>query len=149
MLAARSEVDANRIGCCGLSGGGLRSVYLGGMDHRIKCAIPVGFMSTWKDFILDKSYTHTWMLYIPGIPNYLDFPEILGLRVPLPTMVLNSNQDQLYTLPEMKRSDQILAEVFRKADAENKYRCNFYEGGHKFDLEMQRDAFDWFDQWLG
>ena len=148
VLASREEVDDEQLGCCGLSGGGLRTVMLGGIDHRIKCAIAVGFMSTWKDFLLHKSFTHTWMLYIPGLPTYLDFPEILGLRVPLPTMVLNSNQDQLFTLSEMHRADSILRDVFEKEHAADRYQCNFYEGEHKFDLEMQGDAFQWFDRWL-
>ncbi len=148
ILSARPDVDKGNIGCCGLSGGGLRSDYLGGLDHRVKCAISVGFMSTWNDFLLNKSYTHTWMTYTPLLPNYLDFPEILGLRVPLPTMVLNNNEDRLYTLPEMKKADTILREVFHKAGAADKYSSKFYSGDHKFDAEMQEDAFDWFDTWL-
>jgi hypothetical protein len=123
-------------------------VYLAGLDERIRCCVCVGFMSTWKDFALNKSYTHTWMTYAPVLPNYLDFPEILGLRAPLPTMVLNDNQDALYTLPEMKEADRILAEVFNKAGASDRYRSIFYEGPHKFDREMQRDAFGWLSKWL-
>lgn len=148
ILAARNDVDASKLGCAGLSGGGLRTVYLAGIDHRIKTCVCVGFMSTWKDFALHKSYTHTWMTYTPLLSNYLEFPEILGLRVPLPTMVLNDNEDSLYTLPEMKAADRVLAEVFKKAGASDRYQCNFYPGPHKFDLPMQKDAFDWFDRWL-
>ena len=148
VLSARKEVDSDRIGCAGLSGGGLRTAYLGGLDPRIKCAVCIGFMSTWNDFLLNKTYTHTWMTYIPILPNYLDFPEIFGLRVPLPTMVQSCNADPLYTLPEMKRADEILQEVFQKAGASERYKGNFYEGGHKFDRAMQQDAFEWFDQWL-
>lgn len=148
VLSAREDVDSNRIGCGGLSGGGLRTAYLGGVDPRVKCAVCVGFMSTWKDFLLHKAYTHTWMTYIPILPQYLDFPEIFGLRAPLPTMALNNNEDGLYTLPEMKRADNMLREVFDKAAADEKYSGKFYPGDHKFDAEMQSDAFDWFDRWL-
>lgn len=148
VLCAREDVDANRVGCGGLSGGGMRTVYLGGMDARIKCAVCVGLMSTWKDFLLHKSYTHTWMTFVPLLPNELDFPEILGLRVPLPTMVLNNIEDGLFTLPEMKAADEILAEVFEKADAADRYKCSFYPGIHKFDSAMQTEAFNWFDKWL-
>ena len=148
ILSNREEVDSDKIGCGGLSGGGLRTVYLGGMDSRIKCAVCVGFMSTWDDFLLNKSYTHTWMIYSPLMPKYLDFPEILGLRVPLPTLVQNNNDDDLYTLPEMKKADSILAEVYNKAGKGENYLAKFYEGEHKFDVNMQADAFDWFDKWL-
>ncbi|KAA9355365.1 hypothetical protein F0P93_10480 [Larkinella humicola] len=148
ILCGRKDVDPQRVGCGGLSGGGLRTVYLAGMDARIKCCVCVGFMTTWDDLTLHKSYTHTWMTYTPLLPRYLDFPEILGLRVPLPTMIQCNNQDELYTFPEMKTADKILGEVFKKAGAADRYAARFYDGGHKFDKDMQTDAFNWFDRWL-
>ncbi len=148
ILSDRKDVDSEHLGCGGLSGGGLRTIFLGGMDHRIKCAISAGALSTWSDFLLNKSYTHTWMTFVPLIPKYLDFPEILGLRAPLPTMTLSNNQDGLFTLPEMKRAAKILQDVFSKAGAKDHYKGGFYEGGHNFDAQMQQDAFNWFDKWL-
>ncbi|MGA1199284.1 MAG: hypothetical protein ACO36I_22545 [Candidatus Latescibacterota bacterium] len=148
VLCARDDVDENNVGCGGLSGGGMRTVFLGGADDRIKCAICVGLMSTWRDFLLNKSFTHTWMTYVPLLPKDLDFPEILGLRAPMPTMVLNDEDDQLFTLPEMKRADTILRDVFEKAGAGDRYQGSFYPGPHKFDLAMQKEAFAWFDRWL-
>ncbi len=148
ILCAREDVDANRIGCGGLSGGGMRTVFMGSLDARIKCAVCVGFMTTWKDFVLNKSFTHTWMTYVPLLPKELDFPEILGLRTPLATLVLNDEQDTLYTLSEMKQADKILREVYKKANAGNHYKCSFYPGLHKFDKKMQAEAFEWFDRWL-
>ena len=148
VLCARKDVNADKIGCGGLSGGGMRTVFMGGLDPRIKCAVCVGFMTTWKDFVINKSFTHTWMTYVPISPNEMDFPEILGLRTPLPTLVLNDIEDGLYTLPEMKTADEILKEVYSKANAQENYQCTFHPGGHKFDKKMQDEAFDWFDKWL-
>lgn len=148
VLCSRPDVDPTRVGCGGLSGGGMRTVYLGGIDDRVQCAVCVGLMSTWRDFMLNKSHTHTWMIYTPRLPQAMDFPEILGLRVPKPTLVLNNREDQLFTLPEMKRAAAILAEVYAKAGAESAYRASFYPGPHKFDQAMQTEAFAWFDQWL-
>jgi len=148
VLCAREEVDAERVGCGGLSGGGMRTVFLGGSDPRIGCAVCVGMMTTWRDYLLHKSHTHTWMVYVPLLPRDLDYPEILGLRVPLPTLVQNNNEDQLFTKPEMERACAILQAIYEKAGAADRYRCTFYPGPHKFDLEMQAEAFDWFDRWL-
>ena len=148
ILASRKDVDPGRIGCGGLSGGGLRTVMMGGLEPRIRCAVCVGFMTTWKDFLLNKSFTHTWMTYVPLLPNELDFPEILGLRVPKPALVLNDSEDDLYTLPEMNRAERILKEVYAKAGASDRFRCSYYPGGHKFDAAMQNEAFNWFDRWL-
>lgn len=148
ILCARPEVDVNRVGCGGLSGGGMRTVYLNAIDDRIRCAIPSGFMTTWRDFLVDKCFTHTWMIFTPLLPQYLDFPELLALNSNSATLVLNCVEDPLFTLPEMKRADQMLRETYDKGGDSSSYRCNFYPGGHKFDATMQKDAFTWFDQHL-
>ena len=148
ILCDREDVDATRVGCGGLSGGGMRTVFMGGLEPRIKCAVCVGFMTTWNDFVLNKSFTHTWMTYVPLLPNELNFPEILGLRTPLPSLVLNDEDDELYTPSEMKKADKIISEVYKKANATDRYKCSFYPGPHKFDRKMQAEAFDWFDKWL-
>ena len=79
IIFVRDDIDPSKVGCAGLSGGGLRTVYLAGVDDRDRCACCVGMMTTWRDYLLNKCYTHTWMVYIPGIPLDLDYPETLGL----------------------------------------------------------------------
>jgi dienelactone hydrolase len=148
ILSSRPDVDSERLGCAGLSGGGLRTVFLAGCDDRIRCAVCVGMMTTWRDYLLYKSYTHTWMVYVPLLPRELDYPEILGLRAPLPTMVLNNWQDPLFTPTEMERADQMLKKIYEKTGNAERYRCSFYPGPHKFDQGMQLEAFSWFDRWL-
>jgi hypothetical protein len=108
----------------------------------------VGFMTTWKDFLLNKSFTHTWMTYVPLLPEELDFPEILALRAPLPALVLNDESDDLYTLVEMRSADRILREVYQKAGKPDQFTCSYYPGPHKFDRKMQTEAFEFFDKWL-
>src|SRR5262245_326307 len=88
-LCGREDVDAARGVCGGLSGGRLRTVFLNGADDRIQCAVCVGMMTTWRDYLLNKSHTHTWMIYVPLLPPELDYPDILGLRAPRPVLVLN------------------------------------------------------------
>jgi dienelactone hydrolase len=147
-LASRPDVDATRIGCAGLSGGGLRTVMLTGADERIRCSCCVGMMTTWRDYLLNKCYTHTWMVYVPGLPRDLDYPEVLAIGAPNPVLVLNNRQDPLFTIAEMQRADGMLQEVYKKAGAPDRYRASFYDGPHKFDREMQKEAFAWFDRWL-
>jgi hypothetical protein len=141
-------VDGARVGCGGLSGGGLRSAYLAGLDDRIACAVVVGMMTTWRDYMLHKSHMHTWMIYIPHLARELDYPEIFGLRAPRPALVLNDTEDPLFTLPEMHRADAMLRAVYATMGADDRYRCSYYPGPHKFDPPMQAEAFAWFDRWL-
>ncbi len=147
-LCSRPDVDTARVGCGGLSGGGLRTVMLTGADERIRCSCCVGMMTTWRDYLLNKCHTHTWMVYVPGLPKDLDYPEIYGLNLPNPILVLNNHEDQLFTVPEMERADRILKDVYQKAGAGDRYQAKFYPGPHKFDRDMQGDAFRWFDRWL-
>lgn len=148
VLCAPDDIDGTCVGCGGLSGGGLRTVYLAGMDEQIDSAVCAGMMTTWRDFTLNKSRSHTWMCYLPLCANALDYPEILGLRVPKSTLVLNNRNDPLFSLEEMRRADEILGRVYEFAGAEDRYRASFYAETHKFDREMQAEAFEWFDDTL-
>ena len=149
MLCARPDVDAERVGIGGLSGGGLRTVFLGGLDSRVKCAVCVGMMTTWRDFVLNKCVTHTWMCYVPLLPRDLDYPEILGVRAPRPTLVLNTRADPLFTVPEMERAVDELKAVYAASQQPDHFCASWYPGHHQFNRAMQTEAFDWFGRWLG
>jgi dienelactone hydrolase len=147
-LASRPDVDPGRLGCGGLSGGGMRSVFLAGADDRVRCTVVVGFMTTWRDFCRNVSYTHTWMIYPPGISGQMDFPEMLAVRAPLPSLVLSTTEDPLYTRGEVERAGKILAETYARAGAPDAFRITLHPGPHKFDLPMQAEAFQWMERWL-
>ena len=147
-LLTQSDVDATNIGCAGLSGGGLRTVLLASMDERIKCSCCVGFMSTSSEFALYKIYTHTWMMYIPGLTTLMDFTDLYSLHGKKPTMVLYDIDDNLFTPKGQEDADKRLREIYTKMGAPDLYRGHFFPGPHKFDIEMQETAFKFFDEWL-
>ncbi len=147
-LVSRPDVDPSRVGCGGLSGGGLRTNYLAGMDDRIACSVTAGFMTTWTDLVLHTSHTHTWMTYVPGLPRYIDYPEVLGMRAPLPSLVQATTEDPLFTLSYVRRAETILSEVYACHGQQDGFRMEYYPGPHKFDRDMQNQAFEWFDTWL-
>jgi dienelactone hydrolase len=148
VLCARPEVDPSRVGCCGLSGGGLRSCFLAGLDERVRCSVTAGFMTTWRDFALATCYTHTWMLYVPHLSRHMDFPDILAMHAPSPALVLATDQDPLFTLEETLRAADHLGKVYAKAAANGAFRFSLHSGPHKFDLPMQEEAFAWLQRWL-
>ena len=147
-LTAQADIDTDNIGCGGLSGGGLRTVLLASMDKRVKASCCVGFMSTAEQFALYKVYTHTWMLYIPGLSNIMDFTDLYSLHGAKPTMVLYDTDDPLYTPKGQEDADKRLRAIYAKMGARELYRGQFFPGPHKFDVEMQEIAFDFFDEWL-
>jgi len=148
VLAGRPDVDPDRLGCCGLSGGGLRACFLAGLDDSLDCAVSVGFFSTWRDFALYSGFTHTWMAFVPHLARQLDFPEVLGLRVPLPSLVLSCGDDPLFRQEEVRGAGQQLVEIYRQAGAAEKVRVKEHPGPHRFDRTMQAEAFAWLDRWL-
>ena len=147
-LSSRPDVDPGRIGCGGLSGGGMRTNFLAGSDSRIRCSVTTGFMTTWADFAMESAYTHTWMIYIPGLPPSMDYPDILAMRTPLPSLVQSTRQDPLYNQVEVRRAEAVLAATYEKAGAAERFRMTYHEGPHRFDVVMQEEAFSWFDRWL-
>lgn len=148
-LVTRHEVDPARIGCGGLSGGGLRTIFLAGLDPRIRCAVCVGFMSTFRELLRNHTKCHTWMLYVPHLPRFLDMPDLIALRAPAPLMVQYNTEDELYTLDGQEHADRKLRQIYEKMNRAENYSGRFYPGPHKFDVQMQKDAFKWFERWLG
>jgi dienelactone hydrolase len=147
-LLTRPEVDPSRVGCGGLSGGGLRTIYLAALDPRVRCAVCAGFMSTLDEMLEEKVRHHTWMFHVPHLAELMDLPDLASLHAPLPLMVLNDRDDPLWTPAGEEKADKNLRAVYEKMGAGSHYRGMFYPGPHKFDLPMQKDAFDWFDTWL-
>lgn len=148
ILSSLPQVDSKRIGICGLSLGGLRSVYLGGSTDGITCSATVGFMTTWNDFITSKAVDHTWMVYLPELPQQMEFADILALRAPAPSLVISSIEDPLFTLSEVKRAESILRGSYHKAGAESAYSHTYYPGGHCFHREMQQEVLSYFSRYL-
>ena len=147
-LLTQPGVEKNNIGCGGLSGGGLRTVYLAAMDERIKCSVCVGFMSTSSEFAMYKVDTHTWMMYLPGLTNYMDFSDLYSLHGKKPTMVMYDEDDELFTPKGQHDADERLRRIYEKMGAPELYGGHFFPGPHKYDVEMQEIAFAFYNKWM-
>ncbi len=147
-LVTRPEVDPARIGCCGVSMGGWRSLMLSGLDDRISAGCVAGFMSTVRPMIRRHMETHSFVHFIPGLHEYLDLPDVVALRAPKPLMVLQCKLDGLFPLDGMEAAVRKISAVYAKAGAPDAFVGKFYDVPHRFDVPMQEDAFAWFDKHL-
>lgn len=143
-----TQVDATRVGCGGLSGGALRTMMLGAVDKRVGCTAQVGYFTTSADMVIDKSYCHSWQGMFPLLARELDIPDLVAMRCPLPSLVQHDDEDPLFTLAAAQEGLASVKSSFAKAGFGDNFVGSVYKGGHKFDLEMQEDAFAWFDRWL-
>jgi dienelactone hydrolase len=142
-LLTRPEVDRDRIGCGGLSGGGIRSVFLAGLDPRIKAGFCVGFMSTIRDMLRNHINGNGLIMYVPQLPRLLDMPDVIALRAPSPLLVQYLEGDGLFSLDGQHSADRKISQIYSKMGHPNNYAGKFYPGPHRFTAAMQDDAFDW------
>lgn len=148
-LLTRPEVDPKRIGCVGLSIGGLRACHLAALDERIQAAVVVGWMASFPAQLarhIRSSIGFTKL--VPGLYRYLDYPDIASLALPRALLVINGSQDALFDLDGVKASFAKLAACYQKAGVPEKLRTRLYERPHEFNAAMQAEAWAWLRQWL-
>jgi dienelactone hydrolase len=148
-LASRPDVDKNRIGCVGLSVGGLRSCHLAALDDRIKAAVVVGWMCSFPRQLkkhIRNTIGHTKL--VPGLYQYLDYPDVAALAAPSALLVINGSKDTLFEPEGVKEAFQKLTACYQKAGASEKLQTRLYETPHEFNSAMQQEAWDWLERWV-
>lgn len=149
VLSSLPEVNPERIGCVGLSGGGFRSTYLAGMEPRIKAAVIVGWMTSLPTTFDIPYRVHADMFDPVGVHAYLDHPDIASLAAPdCALFVQNCARDRLFTRAGMKGAVDKIRAVYADLKHPERFRSEFYDVPHQFNVEMQEDAFAWLERWL-
>jgi dienelactone hydrolase len=141
-LLAREDVQPERIGCIGFSGGGNRAALLNATHAQVAATVIVGLMSTYEA-LLDHNISHTWMLFPFGWARYGDWPDLAACRAPSPLLVQYNLADELFTETGMRDADARIEAHYAGAGNPGAYAGQFYPGSHKFDLTMQAEAFAW------
>ncbi len=147
-LLTRPEVDAQRIGCVGLSIGGFRSAQFAGMDPRVKCAVVAGWMTTFGEMFSYRPLNTHYLQYIAGAYALMDLPDLVSLCCPGGLMVIQGRKDVLFTPRGVEEAYQKIEAVYRKAGAASHADLRYYDTPHEFNQEMQRDALAWLKRWL-
>lgn len=147
-LMSRPEVDPSRVGCGGLSGGGWRSTYLIGTDPRLAAGAVAGWMARLGDQLLHEYPCHLGLYTAPSVYRALDHPDIAAIGAPRPLLVLQCEQDRLFSLDSMHNACQDIRRVYEDFGQGERFDARFYDVPHCLNREMQADLFDWFDRWL-
>jgi dienelactone hydrolase len=147
-LLTRPEVDPDRVGCVGLSIGGFRSAQFAGMDPRVKCAVVVGWMTTYGEMLNHKPLNTHYSQYIAGAYRLVDLPDLVSLCCPGALMVIHGRQDQLFTPKGVADAYEKIKAVYAKAGVPDRLNLTYYDTPHEFNAEMQADAVEWLRKWL-
>lgn len=92
-VVSRSEVDADRIGMVGTSGGGLQTAFIAAIDDRIYAAAPTNYITSLKRLLETIGPQDAEQNLIGGIAAGIDHGDYLEVRAPKPTLMLSSTRD--------------------------------------------------------
>jgi dienelactone hydrolase len=129
-LAARGDVDMKRVGVMGNSGGGTISMYAAALLPRLSFAMPSCSFCTFADSIM--SIYHCGDNYIPGILQYAEAADVMGLFAPKPLVIVTGRQDPIFPLAGVRKAFRDLQKIYDAAGAKNNCRLVIGEGGHRF-----------------
>jgi len=142
-LENRDDVDIQRIGCMGISGGGLVCGFVTALDDRIKAAVISGYTNTFKDSVM--SIWHCVDNYVPELVNHAEMPDILGLIAPRPLLIESGSHDPIFPIEAAKKAYEKLKEIYEFLNASDKIDSDFFEGQHEI---SGAKAYDWLERWL-
>src|SRR5262249_49726536 len=148
-LVTRPEVAPDRIGCVGLSVGGLRSGHLAALDDRIKASVVVGWMASYSAQLKDHiRHTIGFTKLVPGLMRHLDYPDVASLAMPAALLVINGSRDALFDLDGVRSCFARLEACYNKAGLVEKVGARLYDTPHEFNTAMQDEAWAWLKRWL-
>jgi dienelactone hydrolase len=147
-LQTRREVDANRIGMTGRSGGGAYTWVAAALDERIKAAVPVAGITDLQNHVVDGCVEgHCDCMFQLNTYRW-DFPLLAALIAPRPLLISNSDKDKIFPLEGVIRVHEKVRRVYRLYGAEASLGLLITEGPHKDTQELQVPAFRWLNRFL-
>ncbi len=147
-LQTRPEIDPNRIACVGLSVGGWRTNFLAGLDSRIKAACVVGWMTSFRYLIPHHEVYTVPSGMVPGLLEYVDYPDVGSLAMPNPFLVVHGQRDTLFPPEGVKAAFENLRQCYETIGKPERFDTLVFDGPHKFPLQAQRKMMEWFDRWV-
>ena len=129
-LASRGDADMKRLGVMGNSGGGTITTFSAALLPRVRMAMPSCYFCTFRDSIM--SIYHCMDNYVPGLLNYGEMADVLGLFAPRPVVVVAGRTDPIFPIAAVRKAFRDLKRIYAAAGAAD--RCHLVVGqqGHRF-----------------
>ena len=147
-LQTRSEVDGERIGVTGRSGGGAYSWWIAALDERIKCAVPVAGITNLQNHVVDGCVEgHCDCMYMVNTYRW-DYAQVAALVAPRPLLISNTDKDRIFPLDGVVDVYSKARRIYELYDKRNHIGLQITEGPHKDTQELRIHAFHWFNKFL-
>jgi cephalosporin-C deacetylase-like acetyl esterase len=140
-LLSRDDVDSQRIGVTGISGGGAATFWITAADERVKVAVPVSGLSDLSSYVsyhIVDGHCDCMFLY-----NTYQWPwaRIPALIAPRPLLFVNSDQDSIFPMDGNERVINRLERVYSFFGAGDLVDSVVSIGGHAYRADIRRAAY--------
>lgn len=129
-IETRPELDAKRVGCMGISGGGTCTQFSAALDTRIKVAFISGYLNTFRSSIM--SVSHCIDNYVPGILNWAENYDVAGLIAPRPLFSEGGTRDPIFPVAATRESFGRVKRVYEIFGKPQNAEQEIFEGVHEF-----------------
>jgi hypothetical protein len=147
-LQTRDEVDGERLGMTGRSGGGAYSWWTAAIDDRIKVAVPVAGITNLKNHVIDGCVEgHCDCMFMVNTYRW-DFPLVAALVAPRPLLISNTDKDRIFPLDGVIDVHAKVRRIYELYGAGDHLGLQITEGPHQDTQELQVHAFRWFNRFL-
>ncbi len=134
-LITRPEVDPERIGITGASGGGNQSMYAGAWDERLKAVVPVCSVGNYQAYL---GAACCMCEVVPGALTFTEEAEVLALVAPRALMVVSATRDAFqFSVQEARKSIEAAQPVFQLYDRASALQHAVFESGHDYNQPMR------------
>ncbi len=145
-LASRPEVDAERLGAVGCSGGGALTTFIGALDARIKAVAPACFINSYR-LLFAGADPDSEMSPPELLSSGLDMADYVELSAPTPWLLLATEGDY-FTPAGTKLVYEEARRWFGLYGAEDRLRFFVGPGPHGTPLETREEVYKWMIRWL-
>jgi dienelactone hydrolase len=147
-LETRTEVDKDRFGVTGRSGGGAYSWWISALDERIKASVPVAGITSLKNHVVDGCVEgHCDCMFMVNTYGW-DFAEVAALVAPRPLLISNTDKDRIFPLDGVVDVYNKTRRIYELHGQVKNIGLQICEGPHKDTQELRVHAFHWFNKFL-
>ncbi|HWI58434.1 MAG TPA: alpha/beta hydrolase family protein, partial [Bacillota bacterium] len=147
-LCSRPEVDKERIGMTGRSGGGSYTWTVAALDERVKVAAPIAGMTDLQNQVVDGVVQgHCDCMFFVNTYRW-DFPQLAALIAPRPLLLGNSDKDTIFPLDGVVRLYSQTRRLYQLYGPTNKLGLLITDGPHADTQDLQVPVFRWFNRFL-
>ncbi|MCD6444463.1 acetylxylan esterase [Candidatus Bathyarchaeota archaeon] len=144
LLQARPEVDADKIGVTGISGGGAMSWFTAAVDERVKVAAPVCGTATIESHVCKRTVEGhcDCMFWINS--SLWDLTDVGALIAPRPLLIASAERDWIFDIESVRLIYRKLKRLYEVLDAADKILLVETPGGHSYHEKSRKMIFKWF-----